>query len=272
MYHSVKIHALSKPQVSRLLNQHGVKMKLGGALSVHVSKDQHKKLHKAHARGGAAVITFDPYQIDQHQSLRGEGVAHRIHPKSHKMKGMGTKLIDQSFTGNDVAHFLGAHESSEPLMNKGVSLNQVKDAGNRAKHFFGLGVRKRGRPKKMRSESPEKNMSGGKVRKPKALRNLENFFRPIGSAMVHDVMPAAGGILGGIAASELGPIGALAGAAAGRAAAQQAANALAKKTGLGLKKRGRPSKVGVGVGQKKTHHKKKAGRPRKGAALFAAGH
>jgi hypothetical protein len=74
--------------------------------------------------------------------------------------------------------------------------------------------------------------------------------------------------MGGIAAAELGPIGALAGAAAGKAAAQQAANAFAEKTGLGLEELGRPSKVGVGVGQKKVNHKKKAGRPRKGRALW----
>jgi hypothetical protein len=249
MYIPVKVHGLSKPQISRLLNQHGVKLKLGGSLVVHVSKDQHKKLHKAHLRGGAAVITFDPFQIHQHQHLRGKG----------------TKLIDQSFTGNDVAHFVGAHESSEPLMNKSVSLNQAKDAGNRVKHFLGLGVKKsRGRPKKL-------HIQGGSV-----ASDIKNFFKPIGSAMIHDVVPAAGGILGGIAASEMGPIGAIAGAAAGRAAAQQAANALAAKTGLGLKKRGRPrkhaSKVGVGMGQKHVAHKKKASRPRKGRALVAAGY
>jgi hypothetical protein len=263
MYIPVKIEGLSKNQVSRLLNQHGVKLKLGGALTVHISKDQHKKLHKAHLRGGASVVTFDPFQIHQHQHLRhgkGEGIQHRIHPKSHKMKGMGTKLADQSFTGNDIAHFLGAHESSEPLMDKSISLNQAKDAGNRVKHFFGLGARKpRGRPRKVRSESPKRR--GGNIGD-----DISNFFRPVGSAMVHDVIPAAGGIMGGIAGSELGPIGSIAGAAAGRATAQQVANSLAKKTGLGLKKRGRPRKVGVGVGQKKTHHKKK------GRALMAAGY
>ena len=110
-----------------------MKLKLGGALEVHVSKDQHKKLHKAHNKGGAAVITFDPYQIQNHQHLRGKGA----------------KLINQSFTGNDIAHFLGAHESSEPLMNKQITLNEVKDAGKRVKNFLGLGIKKRGRPKKM---------------------------------------------------------------------------------------------------------------------------
>ena len=39
-----------------------------------------------------------------------------------------------------MAHFVGAKESSEPIMNKSITLNQVKDAGNRAKRFFGLGV------------------------------------------------------------------------------------------------------------------------------------
>jgi hypothetical protein len=108
------------------------------------------------------------------------------------MKGLGTKLIDQSFTGNDVAHFLGAHESSEPLMNKGVSLNQVKDAGNRAKHFFGLGARKAGRPKKVRADSPER--ARGKCGSSKGFKRHRRFLRPVGSAIVHECMPAAGGL------------------------------------------------------------------------------
>ena len=262
MYIPVKVHGLSKPQISRLLNQHGVKIKLGGSLVVHVSKEQHKKLNKAHLKGGAVVLHFDPFQISQHQHLRGRG----------------TQIMDQSFTGNDVAHFIGANESSEPLMNKEISLNQVKDAGKRVKNFLGLGVKQRGRPKKININSSDAivDLSGGKIRKPKALRDLEKIFKPIASKIIHQGIPAVAGVMGGIAGAEFGPIGSIAGAAAAKLAAEDASDKLGKISGLGLKKRrGRPSKVGVGMGQahhKKSHGKKKAGRPRKGSALKPAGY
>lgn len=259
MYIPVKIGALSRPQISRLLNEHGVKMKLGNAIEIHVSKMQAKKLERAHKKGSSVVITFDPYQISQHQHMR--------------MKGKGTKLVDQAFTGNDVAKFLGAKQSSEPLMNKDISLNQVKEAGDRVKNFLGLGVKKRGA-----IHDGVVNSNAHKRGRPRKLKiqgagvidDINNFFRPIGSVMVHDVLPAAGGVLGGIAGAQLGPITSVAGATAGRVAGQKAAKEIAAKTGLGMmKKRGLPSvsKMGVGMGQKK-----KAGRPRKGAALMPAGY
>jgi hypothetical protein len=127
MYSAVNVQSLSEPQISRLLNHHGVRLQLGGPLELHLSKEQMKKLKRAEKKGGGAVITFDPFQSQIHQHLKGKS-------------GRGSKLVDQSFTGNDVAHFIGAKESSEPIMNKAITLNQVKDAGNRAKRFFGLGV------------------------------------------------------------------------------------------------------------------------------------
>ena len=80
-------------------------------------------------------------------------------------------------------------------------------------------------------------------------------------------IPAVAGVMGGIAGAEFGPIGSIAGADAAKLAAEDASNKLGKISGLGLKKRrGRPSKVGVGMGQKKTHQKKK------GRALRPAGY
>lgn len=74
MYSPVKVEQLSKQQVSRLLNGHSVRIKHHpqGKHTVHLHKEQMKKLGKAHAKGGAINLTFDPYQIDHHQHLRSE--------------------------------------------------------------------------------------------------------------------------------------------------------------------------------------------------------
>ena len=47
MYSAVKVQSLSKPQISRLLNNHGVRLQLGGSLEIHLSKEQIKKLKRA---------------------------------------------------------------------------------------------------------------------------------------------------------------------------------------------------------------------------------
>ena len=61
--------------------------------------------------------------------------------------------MEQGFTGTDLAHFVGAHKSSELLMNKEISLNDVKDAGKRAKKLFGLGLRNKKHSLKTTKES-----------------------------------------------------------------------------------------------------------------------
>ena len=187
--------------------------------------------------------------------------------------------MDQSFTGNDVAHFLGAHESSEPLMNKSINLNQAKDAGKRVKHFLGLGVKPRGRPKKMKggdifSDLGKKIKKGFKDFGNKVNRDIhDKVLYPAASTLIHQGIPIVASTLGGVAGSAMtgGPIGGMAGGVAGEQLGNKLGDYVGNQTGLGLKKRGRPSKMGVGVGQKKVH-KKKVGRPRKGAALKAAGY
>jgi hypothetical protein len=72
MYHESGIQKLSSSQLSKLLNGKSVRVKSGTAHKVGLSTEQHKKLMRAHAKGKAATITFDPYQIQSHQTLRGK--------------------------------------------------------------------------------------------------------------------------------------------------------------------------------------------------------
>ena len=83
-YHSVKIDQLSEAQIGKLLRGQPVRVKYHaqGPHSVKLSSEQHKKLGKAHAKGSALTITLDPYQMEDHQHLRGHGL------KSAMKKGL----------------------------------------------------------------------------------------------------------------------------------------------------------------------------------------
>jgi len=73
MYHKIKIGNLSNTQISRLLNGHGVRISDGFNHEIELSKEQLKKLMKATEKGKAMTLTLDPFQIQNHQHLRGSG-------------------------------------------------------------------------------------------------------------------------------------------------------------------------------------------------------
>ena len=73
MYHKAGISQLSNMQISRLLNNHGVRVSHGSNHEVELSKEQLKKLMKATEKGKAMTLTLDPFQIQNHQHLRGSG-------------------------------------------------------------------------------------------------------------------------------------------------------------------------------------------------------
>jgi hypothetical protein len=73
MYHKIKVGLLSNPQISRLLNGHGVRVSDGSNHEIELSKEQLKKFMKAREKGKAITLTMDPYQMQNHQYLRGSG-------------------------------------------------------------------------------------------------------------------------------------------------------------------------------------------------------
>ena len=73
MYHKVKVGNLSNPQISRLLNGHGVRISDGSNHEIELSKEQLKKFMKAREKGKAITLTMDPFQMQNHQYLRGSG-------------------------------------------------------------------------------------------------------------------------------------------------------------------------------------------------------
>jgi hypothetical protein len=70
MYHKIKVKLLSNPQISRLLNGHGVRVSDGNDHDIELSKEQLKKFMKAREKGKAITLNMDPFQMQAHQYLR----------------------------------------------------------------------------------------------------------------------------------------------------------------------------------------------------------
>ena len=76
MYHAIKVEQLSKEQLSKLLRGLPVRVKHSpqGQLSLKLSTEQAKKVARAYKKKASCNISLDPYQIDEHQSLKGSGL------------------------------------------------------------------------------------------------------------------------------------------------------------------------------------------------------
>jgi len=75
-YHNITVDPLSEPQIRKLLKGEPARVKYNknGSHSLNLSNEQCKKLATAHKKGGGCNITMDPYQVDQHQEMKGSGL------------------------------------------------------------------------------------------------------------------------------------------------------------------------------------------------------
>ena len=87
MYHKASISPLSSTQISKVLNGHSVRISHGNKHDIELSKEQLKKIAKAHKTGKGMTLTMDPFQIQNHQHLRGSGNLTRT------SKGSAKRLI-----------------------------------------------------------------------------------------------------------------------------------------------------------------------------------
>ena len=78
MYHKIGINELSQPQIQKLLKGDRIRVKFGKGLEINASEEQYKKIGKAHKKGCGVTIQFDPYQMENHQFMRGQGVGKKI--------------------------------------------------------------------------------------------------------------------------------------------------------------------------------------------------
>jgi len=95
MYHKIDIEKLSPNQIGKLLNGHRIRVKHGKGHQIHVTEEQHKKIHKAHRKGCAVNIQLDPFAIHNNHHLRAHRAQLALHPHhAHLMHGHGEGFFD----------------------------------------------------------------------------------------------------------------------------------------------------------------------------------
>lgn len=130
MYHPVGVEKLSQNQISKLLRGHNVRVKHGGAMNLHLSPQQHKKLMSAHRKGAGCCISFDPYQQDLHRG--GEGMKSLLRDVGSKVvpvaSSVGRAVLpvasDLAQKVAPVAIDVGAQALKDYVAGKGVSASR----------------------------------------------------------------------------------------------------------------------------------------------------
>jgi len=103
MYHKASIAPLSSTQISKILNGHSVRISSGNGHNIELSKEQLKKFAKAQKIGKGMTLTMDPYQMQNHQHLRGCGNIKKTAKGSAKrLIVAGTDRLIRSIEGSSI--------------------------------------------------------------------------------------------------------------------------------------------------------------------------
>ena len=230
MYTLVGIQKLSETQKSRLRNGHPVRIKKGSGNQLHLTNEQIKKLESAAKKGAAYTLTLHPEQAEKHGSGFFGDIASKAKAFARKHKDLINPIIGRVRAGAKSGIDKLAAKANEkvdeyikPIEGEGI----IGDALKGLIGMTGLGMKKRGRPKKILTE-----VVNNKVRVRKGKGILGNIIKAVAPAVID---AAAGAVKG-------------------------------KVSGMGVARK----KI-VGLGIKKVGKSRKAGRPRKGGALFPAG-
>jgi len=138
MYHKASISPLSSTQISKILNGHSVRVSAGNGHDIELSKEQFKKFSKAHKTGKGMTLTMDPYQMQNHQYLRGSGNVKKTAKGSAKrLIVSATDRLIRSIEGGNIKAV--AKDSGKRLIVSGTdrairamegsSVNRLKKAG-----------------------------------------------------------------------------------------------------------------------------------------------
>ena len=101
MYHKASIAPLSSTQVSKILNGHSVRISAGNGHDIELSKEQLKKFARAQKTGKGMTVTMDPFQMQNHQHLRGSGNLKKTAKGSAKrLIVAGTDRLIRSIAGS----------------------------------------------------------------------------------------------------------------------------------------------------------------------------
>ena len=227
MYHSTGVQKLSESQKSKLRNGHPVRIKQGSGNTLNLTDAQIKKLVQTHKRGAAYTIQMHPEQAEKH----GAGIFGDIKKIALSTVRKNRDLINpiigraRSYAKSGIQKLADKANSqvdkyTPEIEGEGI----IGDALKGLISMTGLGMKKRGRPKKILTEVVDNKV---RVRKGKGI--LGNIIKAVAPAVID---AAAGAVKG-------------------------------KVSGMGV-----AQKKIVGLGIKKVGKSRKAGRPRKGGALF----
>ena len=160
MYHKASISPLSATQISKILNGHSVRVSPGSQHDIELSKEQFKKFSKAHKNGKAMTLTLDPYQIQNHQHLRGSGVSRRK-KYNNWVDTLGARPVIDAGMKRAASTISGSGVSRRKKYNHWVDTlgaRPVIDAGmtRAASTISGFGLKKRKARRRKRSPSDER--------------------------------------------------------------------------------------------------------------------
>ena len=275
MYDEVGIERLSPMQISKLLKGGSVRVKKGSHHKMNLSKEQHKKLYKAHLRGAGIMIMLDPYQQEMHHHLHGEGLKSNLKTAGKVALGLGALAL-----GHHIGSQLSGHHQTQQVQHQrrqvaqGHGYKGMHEANPFSHEIMGHGLPKhRGRPRKAYSIKKGAGFFDD-VRNVghEVVHDIQNSGRPIASHLIHTGLPifagSAGGVIGGMATAN--PIGGVVGGTAGTYLGTALGDYIGAKTGYGLLEDAVHTARGIaGLGLKK---KRVVRKHKKGGALMPAGY
>ena len=141
MYHKASISPLSSTQISKILNGHSVRVSAGNGHDIELSKEQLKKFAKAQKTGKGMTLTMDPFQMQNHQHLRGSGNLKRTAKGSAKrLIVAGTDRLIRSIEGSGIGGNIKAtsKDSGKRLIVAGTdrAIKAIEGSGvNRLKKY-----------------------------------------------------------------------------------------------------------------------------------------
>jgi hypothetical protein len=182
MYTLVGVQKLSETQKSRLRNGHPVRIKKGSGNQLHLTNEQIKKLESASRRGAAYTLTLHPEQAEKHGSGFFGDIASKAKAFARKHKDLINPIIGRVRAGaksgiNQLASKANekVDEYIKPIEGEGI----IGDALKGLISMTGLGMKKRGRPKKILTEVVNNQV---RVRKGKGV--LSNIIKAVAPAVI----------------------------------------------------------------------------------------
>ena len=141
MYHKASISPLSSTQISKMLNGHSVRVSHGNQHDIELSKEQFKKFSKAHKNGKAMTLTMDPFQIQNHQHLRGSGnVKSTAKDSGKRLIVASTDRAVQAIEGSGIASNLFVRANQKDAVKAANRYGLNSQVPQEHTNLFGYGI------------------------------------------------------------------------------------------------------------------------------------